>query len=286
MNAPRPTPHRARLPPETPRPRLVLKGSQRRRMMALYLGLHAVVVVGFAVSAATIPGVLLAGLLLAYFLENTLFVVGHVGLHCSFMETPEREMPTVTHHSFLHHYRDIHTYHKSWLASRLSYFYCPRLGFRTLTAHGTLTIPVLTSLALGAWDWRVGLCALSCMWGAHLLQTIAHEWTHHPDRKAFYARPTHWFLSALEWAGIVSTARHIRHHRHHLHNLDQVHEWVDLYIPGGEWLGRTLFTWARRRYVPGERRMVRAIIAAYAVYIPLHFGALAAGFWLLGTWLA
>jgi len=286
MNAPAKVPYRAHLASDPSRPMLRLEGGRRRRMLVAYGLLNLVVFGGLVVSAATIPKVLLVGLVLAYVLENTMFVVAHVGLHCSFMETPEREMPTITHHSFLHHYRDIRTYSKSWLESRLGYFYCPRLGFRTITAHGTITAPLLVAGGLAWWDWRVGLCALSCTWGAHLLQTIAHEWYHNPDRGTFYWAPTRWLLGGLERVGLMSTARHNRHHGHHLRNLDAVHNWLDLYLPGGEWLGDTLFAAAKKRFVPGQRRMVRTIIAAYAVYTPIHFGVLVGGFLLAALWLS
>jgi hypothetical protein len=217
----------------------------------------------------------LGGLLLAYVFEQVGFVIAHVGLHSSFMETPEAEMPTVTHHAFIHHYRDIRAYHRSWLSSRLSCFFCPQRPLGTLTALGRTALPLVLAAGLAAaTEWRAGATLLACLWANHLLQGVAHEWYHNDQRETFYTPPMRWFLSGLEAIGVMDGRRHRRHHAHHLHSLDAVQDWVDLSLPGAEWLGRTFWRRQLARYRAGERAMVPGIIKMYLVFLPLQFGTL------------
>lgn len=283
MNAaPRPDPRgrfRALLPTEPDRGLLHLRGGQRLRMELVYVAIHLVVGGGLLAGLSWSPLAVLGGLVLAYIFEQLGFVLAHVGLHSSFMETPEAEMPTVTHHAFIHHYRDIRAYHRSWLASRLSYFFCPQRPFGTLTALGRTALPLVLAGGLAlAVDWRAGATLLACLWANHLLQGVAHEWYHNDQRDTFYTPPMRWFLVGLEAVGVMDGKRHRRHHAHHLHSLDEVQDWVDLSLPGAEWLGRTLWRRQLRRYRAGERAMVPGIIGMYLVFLPLQFGTLLAFF--------
>ena len=282
QHAVRPSSLREPLPPE-PRPILLLEGQPRLRMLAAYAALHVFIFAGLVYTVSWSPELALGALLLCYVLENILFVLGHVGLHASFIETPEPQMTTITHHSFAHHYRDIRAYHKTWLSSRMSYFVCPRNGFNTLTSYIYLVAPVLSAAVISLVDWRVGLCALSSLWGAHALQAVCHEWYHHNDREGFYWWPTRLFLSGLERVGIMSTRKHLDHHRHHLHSLGDVHDWLDLYLPGGERLGDALWGWLLRKHVPGERNMIKAMLKLSGVYYTLHF-VLFTGVFLAVAW--
>ncbi len=286
MNAPltmAPTSLRDALPAE-PRPILLLEGPRRTRWLLAYAALHLFIFGGLATTLSWSPALLLFSLGLAYVLENILFVFGHVGLHASFIETPEPQMTTITHHSFAHHYRDIRAYDRTWLASRMSYFICPRNGFHTLTSYIYLVAPVLSAGLVALVDWRVGLCLLSSIWGAHALQAVCHEWYHHPRRAGFYWWPTRALLTGFERVGLMSTRGHIEHHRHHLYNLDEVHTWVDLYVPGADRLGDAMWAWAVDKHVPGERRMLEALQRFAGAYYPLHFVVLTGTFAALAWW--
>lgn len=272
--------------PPAPRPMLRLEGRARARMLAGYVAIHAVIFAGLAYTASWSPGLMLGTLVLCYVLENVLFVLGHIGLHVSFIETPEPQMTTITHHSFIHHYRDIRAYHKTWLSSRMSYFICARNGLKTLTSYIYLAAPILSAGIISLVDWRVGLCALSGLWGAHALQSICHEWYHHSEREGFYRWPTRLLLSGLERVGIMSTRRHIDHHRHHLHSLDEVHTWTDLYLPGAERLGEAMWAWVIGKHVPGERNMIEAMLRFSMAYYTIHFVLFTAAFLAAALWLA
>ena len=134
-------------------------------------------------------------------------------------------------------------------------------------------------------DWRVAVCALASLWGAHALQTVCHEWYHNNERETFYWKPTYLLLSGLERIGIMSTDQHIDHHRHHLHNLDEVHEWTDLYLPGSERMGGALWSWVIAKYVPGERKMIEAMLRFSGIYYAVHFIAFTAVFVAAALWL-
>ncbi len=276
---------RAALPAEPPRPLLVFEGAERTRHLLVYAAIHIVIFGGLAYSLATNPALALIGVLLCYVLENVMFVFGHVALHVTFIEFPEGSMMTLGHHSFIHHYRDIRAYHRSWLATRLSYFYCPRLGLRSMSTRGYLVAQLCSAAAIAAFDWRAGLCALACMWSMRSLQSICHEYYHHDDREGFYWAPTLRLLRGLEAIGVLSTTRHRRHHRHHLHSLDKVHDWTDMWLPGAERLGRRLWREMLARHVPGEERMIDAIRGVFTAYAALHYAAIIAGFVAMVRWL-
>lgn len=269
---------RSVLPPEPPRPLLVFEGARRRRQLLVYTVLHVVIFVGLAYTLATNPMLALVGLLLCYVLENLMFVFGHIALHCSFIEFKESEMMTIGHHSFVHHYRDIRAYHKSWLASRLSYFYCPHRGLRSMSTKGYLIAQLCSAGIIALFDWRAGLCALACMWSMRSLQSVCHEYYHHNDRTSFYWLPTRLMLEGLEAVGILSTRRHLLHHRHHLRNLDEVNEWTDMWLPGAERVGRTVWSWLLARHVPGERKMLEGIRQIYRGYAAMHYTAIIVSF--------
>lgn len=269
---------RSALPPEPARPLLVFTGPQRTRQMLIYVALHTVIFGGLAYTLATNPALALFGLLLCYLLENLMFVFGHLALHVTFIEFPEASMMTLGHHSFVHHYRDIRAYHKSWLASRLSYFYCPKLGLRSMSTKGYLLAQLASAAIISVLDWRAGLCALACMWALRSLQSIVHEYYHHNDREKFYWRPTLVALRGLEAIGILSTKRHLRHHRHHLRNLDEVHEWTDMWLPGAERLGNAIWRRMLARHIPGEQRMIDAIRKLYTRYAVLHYALVVISF--------
>ena len=96
--------------PRQRRPTLLLEGAQRKKMLAAYIAQHAFIFIGLAYTLSWSPLLCLGAVVLCYLLENVLFIIGHVGLHVSFIETPESQMTTVTHHSFYHHYRDTVSY--------------------------------------------------------------------------------------------------------------------------------------------------------------------------------
>ena len=287
MNAPlnlQRVPYRDVLPPEERRALLIVEGSRRHALLAVYAALNVVIFGGLLYTMTWAPLLAVSCLLLCYYLENVTFVIAHVGLHGVFMEAPESRMTTVTLHAFIHHYRDVRAYRKAWLESRLAYFFCPRRPLGTITTHLYVTLPLVSAGLVALVDWRVGLCVLSCMWGAHALQSVCHEWYHNDkQREDFYWAPTYWLLSALERVGIMSTARHIDHHRHHLRNLDEVDNWLDLYIPGGEALGEALWAWLVPQHVPGETRMVDRMLLFCRVYYPLQFAAVT-GLFALVAW--
>jgi hypothetical protein len=274
----RPAYSRAALPPEPPRPLLVLTGAARRRHLLIYAAIHAVLFGGLLYGLVTAPALVLFGLALCYALENLMFVFGHIALHVTFIEFPEQSMMTLGHHSFVHHYRDIRAYHRSWLATRLSYFYCPQLGLRSMSTKGYLVAQLVAATIIAAFDLRAGVCALACMWAMRSLQSICHEYYHNDDREGFYWPPTRLLLAALEALGVLSTRRHLRHHRHHLRNLDAVHDWTDMWLPGAERLGGLVWRRMLARHVPGEQRMIAAIRRLFTGYAALHYAVVIVGF--------
>jgi hypothetical protein len=239
---------------------LTTSGARRVALLVAYVGILLVTFGGAALTAATRPELLLGGLVVCYVVENVQFVVTHVGLHASFVEMPERQMGTITHHSFVHHYRNPRVYHQTWLESRLAYFFCPRRGLRSVTTRVALVVYLAVAAIVGGYDPTAAIAALSCMGLTRGLQTVAHEWYHHDDRAGFYTAPVFGLLTLLERVGVMSTSRHLQHHRHHLHSLDAVHHWTDLYLPGGDALGDALWEAALQRHVPGEDRMVRFVL--------------------------
>lgn len=205
-------------------------------------------------------------------------MLGHLGLHAAFIELPEGEMATITHHSFLHHYRQLRTFHQTWLETRLSYFFCPRKGLRSISTWA-YPLPQLASAALVALvEPAAGVALLGCVWAARLRQSVVHEWYHHDVRAAFYWAPAWLLLGSLEALGLISTQQHRRHHAHHLHNLDDVHHWTDMRVPGPDPLGDRL--WARlcQRHVPGQRHMLTAAARLMTAWAPLHCGGRALAF--------
>lgn len=271
MNAPlRPSLRDGLADPRT-RPPHRLDGLRRLVFLADYGAIHVFVALGLAHTAAWSPVVLVVALALAYVVENVLFGLSHVGLHASFVETPEAEMTTITHHSFIHHYRNIRVYHQTWLESRMAYFVCPRVGLRTLTSVAFVAAPLASAAVLSVVDWRLAVAGLSSLWAAHCLQAVCHEWVHHDQRASFYWAPTRWLLSGLERVGLLSTAQHRRRHRHHLHSLDAVHDWLDLRLPGVEGLAAGVWRRVLALHVPGERRMTTALIPFFRMYVTVAY---------------
>lgn len=119
--------------------------------------------------------------------------------------------------------------------------------------------------------------------GTGLMQANLFLGMHNDQRETFYTPPMRWFLTGLEAVGVMDGRRHRRHHAHHLHRLDEVRDWVDLSLPGAEWLGCTLWRRQLARYRAGERAMVPGIIKMYLVFLPLQFGTLLGFFWAMAA---
>lgn len=219
------------------------------------------------------PLIGLFGMLAGYLGNNIAFSITHVRFHTSFIELPESRMELLVHHSFIHHYRDVQVYHKTWLETRMSYFIDPKAGLLSPVFLSMFPGTLLISYCLYLYQPVLGLTYFSTAWAAELLQSTIHEWYHNPvsNRKSFYNPVLFWLFTFLEKIGIASTRDHLQHHRHRLHNLNQVEKWMDLYLPFGEWLPTLIWKRALARYVPGEARMtafVQAII--YTSFVVLH----------------
>lgn len=225
---------------------------------------------------------MMVSLAVAYFANNLGFAIGHTLLHMEYIEQPEQEMYILTHHSFIHHYRDIQIYHKTWLETRLAFFFDGRkvlegvIGSQTLNWFGL--VPFMgTMLSPSSLHF---ISSVSSFFLIELLQAICHEWYHVPQtkRKHFYWAPTFYTLSFLELIGILDTVGHKKHHTHNLDNLDDVHNWTDMYSIGFETIADWIFTKMKAHYVPGEQRMSEtmkpiAAMTAVAMNLILQVGA-------------
>ncbi len=243
-------------------------------------------IVGTVYAATQSVLLVIFGLLVCYYLENMLFVFGHIGFHAAFIEYPEKKMSTLSHHSFIHHYRRIQVYHETWLETRISYFFCPKKYFRSPVTLGHIIPQCLTGLILFLINPILGIAALSFIWLMHLLQAICHEWYHNRDRENFYVKPLHYLMLFLEKIGIMSRKKHAEHHKHGLDNLHQVSLWLDMYIPGGEAVGNFIWKKTLAKYKKGEYNMTDFIRKIFYVYIFLNHLILIAMFCLFGyLWL-
>jgi len=232
-----------------------LQGFRRALFLIAYAAITATAVCGLAFVIFVEPLFGLSALAIGYVLENVSFLHGHMRFHAAFIEMPEEEMPTLYHLSFLHHYRNVRTFHENWLESRISYFIDPRSG-----PGSVLGIGIAGALVLAAAAYYVSpifaIALYACRAIPLLMQSVVHEWYHNParNRRTFYSAPVFWFLTALEKTGLASTRRHAAHHGHTLKDLDRVDVWLDLYLPlerFGKWL------WAKTLsvYEPGKRNM-------------------------------
>ncbi len=264
-----------------------LTGSKRRMFFALYCTIVLTAIGGLAYSFYFDPWFALTAIALGYFFENVAFACGHVGFHAEFIETPEPQMKTLWHHAFIHHYRNIHVFHETWLETRISYFLDPRA---TLTAKAVLKLLAI-GLIFFPLAYFVHPALAVTIYAAQaipaLMQSTVHEWYHNPpsNRKSFYGFATYWFYTTLERIGLASTKGHMVHHRHGLYNLNQVDKWLDLYIPFGEYLGTFVWRRALSLYEPGGSRMtqftrrgipfkvfVGSHVAATALIIAAYYG--------------
>jgi len=250
-----------------------LMGLRRTLMLAGYVAIVGLSLAGVLYGLAVHPVIAIFGLVTAYIGNNLAFLLTHVRFHTSFIEVAERDMDLLVHHSFVHHYRDVQVYHKTWLETRMSYFLDARAGLSGAIFQSILPITLLASGLLCLVAPVLGIVYCATLWAAQLLQSTVHEWYHVPSRsrKDFYNPVLYGSLTLLERIGLASTRRHMTHHRHHLRNLDEVDHWLDLALPFGERLAGRLWRAALSRYEPGKTRMtdfVGRII--HPIYYGLH----------------
>lgn len=208
----------------------------------------------------------------AYIGDNIGFSITHVRFHTSFIELPESKMEVLVHNSFIHHYRDVQIYHKTWLESRVSYFIDPKAGVFSPVFMSVVVGNLLIGWMMYHLHPVLGLSYFSMLWLAELLQSTIHEWYHNPvsNRRRFYSAAVYWLFSFLEKIGIASTRGHLQHHRHRLHNLNEVEKWLDLYLPKGELLPTLLWKKAMARYEPGKENMTTYVKhVTYCAYVVL-----------------
>jgi hypothetical protein len=248
---------RAHIPLDQKEPPYALTGVRRVLFALFYFGIIGVTFSGVAYCLYVNPLFSIFAFFIAYVGDNIGFSITHVRYHASFIELPESKMEVFLHNSFIHHYRDVQIYHKTWLESRVSYFMDPKEG---VFSSVFLTV-VVWNLLLGWLMYHLhpvlGISYFSMLWLAELLQSTIHEWYHNPvsNRKLFYSAPVYWLFTFLEKIGIASTRDHLQHHRHRLHNLNEVEKWLDLYLPMGEVLPALIWKKAIARYVPGKENM-------------------------------
>ena len=189
-------------------------------------------------------------LMIEYLLNNIGFTLGHVQLHLNFMESREEEMSILSHHSFIHHYRDIRVYDKYWLETRTSYFLNGHmLNLILLNLICAITIYYLTHNLILSFTY-FGLCIFF-----EILQSTVHEWYHIPpsERKEFYSYPVFYFYTILTRIGILNDSKHTLHHDHDLENLNDVEDWADMYFPFSDILPSYLFQKYLNLHEPGKR---------------------------------
>lgn len=234
-----------------------LTGTRRTVFMAIYATIVATALGGLAYAFVVNPLFALTALLVGYCFDNLAFTCGHVGFHAEFVDQPEPKMKTLPHHAFVHHYRNIFVFHETWLETRLSYFLDPRMVLTPKSAVKFLAIATVFFPFVYFVDPVLGITIYAAQAVPLLVQSMVHEWYHNParNRKAFYTPPVYAFFSLLEKVGIASTKKHLIHHRHGLADLDNVNQWLDLYLPFGEWLPTRLWEKALSLYVPGQSNM-------------------------------
>jgi len=275
---------RQHIPGDYEVPMFLTSGKDRQRLLFVYSMLMSYAMFGVIYCWFRNPVLQTLNIILAYFLDNMAFFLGHLVLHASFIELPENEMSVLTHHSFIHHYRDIQCYHKTWLESRMSYFLDPKdfvkgelfsspacqnmpLWKRFMPMGGTkpdthtlaylILMPVSAALLSPTNMSMVSATSSAVL--MHSLQATVHEWYHNPssNKKQFYWAPVYYLFQLLEFVGIASTKRHKDHHAHDLDNLHEVVEWTDMWSIGFE----TISTWIWNKAIPlyrkGERNMFR-----------------------------
>lgn len=236
-----------------------LTGNKRKVFFAIYCTIVLTAVAGLAYSFQFNPWFALTALALGYYFENIAFACGHVGFHAEFIETPEPQMKTLWHHAFIHHYRNVHVFHETWLETRISYFIDPRASFTVKSGLKFLAIGLIFFPLAYFVDPALAVTIYAAQAIPALMQSTVHEWYHNPpaNRKAFYGFATYWFYTTLERLGLASTKGHAIHHRHGLNNLNQVDRWLDLYIPFGESLGTYVWRTALSLYEPGKSHMTQ-----------------------------
>lgn len=234
-----------------------LTGSRRTVFLAIYATIVATALGGLAYAFVVSPLFALTALLVGYCFDNLAFTCGHVGFHAEFVDQPEPKMKTLPHHAFIHHYRNIFVFHETWLETRVSYFLDPRMVLTPKSAVKFLAIATVFFPFVYFVHPLLGITIYAAQAVPLLVQSMVHEWYHNParQRKAFYTLPVYAFFSLLERVGIASTKRHLIHHRHGLNDLDNVDQWLDLALPGGEWLPTRLWNKALSLYVPGQSNM-------------------------------
>ena len=263
-----------------------LVGISRQLALRAYTFTCCFIFAGQIYCGYTDPWLQMRNVVIMYLLDNFGFSMGHLLLHGAFIEYREDEMHVLSHHSFIHHYRDIQVYHKTWLETRISYFFDARLfAFKNCsyqrepsmwsqgqTVLWAIILPV-GSLFFCPTLWSTLSC-VSTFFLVHLLQSTVHEWYHNPKRlrKNFYWFPVYYTLEALETLGIMSTARHKFHHQHNLHSLDNVVEWTDMKIYGVERLCSVIWSNAVKLYKPGEKHM-----SNYLMWVTYLFGIIIFG---------
>ena len=223
--------------------------------------------VGAAYTAYKSLPLFIFGLALCYFLENIMFVLGHIAFHADFIEIPEKTMGILVHNAFIHHYRNIRVFHEKWLETRLSYFFDPIDFLKSFTTWTNLISEVLVSIILFQIDPLLGISALSFMWITRLLQSVCHEWYHNNEKETFYTKPMYYLMMFFEKIGLMSTKNHKKHHQHNIKSLNRASVWLDLYMPFGSFLekiGDFIWKKALLRYKPRKLNMVK-----YVLYITL-----------------
>lgn len=250
-----------------------LGGLRRTAFLMAYIAIVSISICGVLYCLYVSPLIAIFGLVMSYWLNNIAFTITHVRFHTSFIEVPEPKMDVLIHHSFIHHYRDIQIYHKTWLESRMSYFIDPRDGLLSPVFMSQIPVTLGISWLLYRQHHILGIIYFSSVWASELLQSTVHEWYHNPakNRKSFYNPVAFWFLTMLEKVGLASTKTHLQHHRHRLHNLHEVEQWLDLAIPFGERLPIALWKKALTKYVPGEINMTPYLMKIiYVSYCAIH----------------
>lgn len=234
-----------------------LAGTRRTVFLAIYAAIVATALGGLAYAFVASPLFALTALVIGYCFDNLAFTCGHVGFHAEFVDNPEPKMKTLPHHAFIHHYRNIFVFHETWLETRLSYFVDPRMVLTPKSAVKFLAIATVIFPFVYLVHPLLGITVYAAQAVPLLIQSMVHEWYHNParNRKAFYTPPVYWFFTALEKVGLASTKNHLIHHRHGLDDLDNVHKWLDLYLPFGEGLPTRLWTKALALYEPGKANM-------------------------------
>lgn len=250
-------------------------GLKRIGLILVFTLIASIAVVGTMYSLYMSLTLTVAMLLIAYLLDNFIFVFQHLGLHSAFMEMPEKTMSTITHQGFIHHYRDVRVFQNHWLEYRLSYFFCSRQTYRHPFVRVITLVQAGFCFAFFLLNPLLAICLLSVTFLARLLQGLAHEWFHVRNRRAFYSKPLYWLLSFLEFTNVISTKNHTRHHRHQLENLDEVETWTDMYVPGLDALGA--FFWRRvlEKHQPGKLEGMKYCMKLYLSVLAIRFATFA-----------